>query len=148
MRNLSYFLVTSEIFCELSHPQRNLYMFETPSSPRIFLFSKDKKACLIIADLSHAKKVSTQELYINDEKYLSEKHSRSDILIINCFLGEASVSPTISPNPVSSRLMVFLSGKTMNSSHICKGQLGCDFFRRIARFTNTQITLQSFVPLN
>ena len=97
MRNLSHFLVMSDIFCEHSHPQRNLYMFETPSSSRIFFFSKNKKACLIIADLSHAKKVSTQELYINDEKYSFEKHSRSDILIINCFLGGASISPPISP---------------------------------------------------
>ena len=53
-------------------------MFEMPSSPKYFLFSKDEKACLIIADLSHVKIASTQELHINVKQYLSKKHSRSD----------------------------------------------------------------------
>ena len=81
-------------------------MFEMPSSPKNFLFSKDEKACLIIANLSHVKIVTMQELHINVEKYSSEKHSRSDDdgLLINCFFGGGSISPPhpIPPNPVSS----------------------------------------------
>ncbi len=61
MQNLSYFLATLEIFCELSHPQRNLHMFKTPSSPRIYLLSKNKKACLIIADLNSLPAIDAHE---------------------------------------------------------------------------------------
>ena len=61
MRNLLHFNVMLERFWEHSHPQRNFIRFDTPSSSKTSLFSKDKKACLIISDLrfNSCKKAST-----------------------------------------------------------------------------------------
>ena len=104
MRNLSHFLVMLERFWEHSHPRRNssLWVEQMPSSSNFFLFSKDERAFLIIADLSHVKIVSTQELNINVETYSSKKTYKVRCSLNPLFFGGASISPPppLPPNPV------------------------------------------------
>ena len=59
MRNISHFLECLKYFGNTATHDGINIMFETPSSPKFFLFSKDEEAGLIIANLSHVKKVAT-----------------------------------------------------------------------------------------
>ena len=97
MRNLSHFLVMSDIFWEHSHRQRNLYMFEMPSSPRIFLFSKRQESLSDHRQFKSGKKRNYVGIIYKWWEILVQKTFKIRYSQINCFLGGTSISPPISP---------------------------------------------------